>query len=89
MSAKKPKAKESKTEKAEAKNEKAVTPEVVVSAGLTIAQVQKQGVRLNVIQDPGQDIVLSESSLTLSRNLLPGDYEFQEGRTYKLVITEE
>lgn len=60
----------------------------IVSAVLTIAQIQKQGVRVNVIQDAKQEVILNESSLMFSRNLLPGDYEFSDGKKFRLVISE-
>jgi hypothetical protein len=59
--------------------------EVVLVSKLSIAQIMKQGVRMNVEQSKGK-VSMSESSLTFSRDLLPGDYDFSEGREYRLII---
>ena len=59
----------------------------VFRATLTVAQIQKQGVRLNVKAAKGEPLVLAESSLNFSRGLVPPDYNLTEGREYEMVIT--
>ena len=61
-------------------------PEVVLEARLTVAQVQKQGVRLNVGKSAGP-VFMAESSLNFNRVLIPPEYEPKDGREYSLVIT--
>ena len=62
-------------------------PEVVLEARLNIAQVQKQGVRLNVKPATGP-VFMTEASLNFNRVLIPPDYEPKNGREYTLVITK-
>lgn len=63
-----------------------VIDEFVMSATLTIAQLLKQGVRVNVKKDDGE-VTMTESNLFFSRDLLPADYDTREGREYSLTIT--
>jgi hypothetical protein len=74
-----------KTE-AEKVKKKAVEPEFIYSATLDVAQIFKQGVRMNV--KPLQGVItMTVSNLFFSRDLLPPDYEIREGREYSLVVT--
>lgn len=60
-------------------------PEVVFSASLTVGQILKQMVLLDV-KPTGGSTPLHASRLSFNRSLLPEDYDFGEKREYSLVI---
>ena len=63
------------------------TKEAIFSANLTVAQVLKQYVVLNVLPSRDAEIRMHESRLTVDRKLLPTDYEPKDGTIFSLVIT--
>lgn len=60
--------------------------ETIFKATLTIAQVLKSAVVLNVVPAVSGPPVMHEARLTVDRKLLPADYDMGERREYSLVI---
>ena len=60
---------------------------VVFSATLTVGQILKQMVVLDVKPDGEAIAKMHAAKLSFDRSLLPGDYDFGEKREFSLVIT--